>query len=188
MRKAFSLLALIVMGAANTGCSTVMEAERPAATNLDKFAVGEKRVDIIAQVGPPLSTIDDAGKSCDVYKVHTKGTNAAGKAGIIFTEAAADFFTLGIAEAVLTPAEAASKAGLHTVMFCYDSDQRLASMRDAGAERNIGALPSSAGADPETLKDHGAVVPATVDGAPPASGTAHSSQPSGGRSEAANPS
>jgi hypothetical protein len=159
MRKALSLFVLTAMAAAVTGCSTVMEAERPAATNLNKFAIGERRVDVIADVGPPLSTIEDAGKSCDVYKVHTKGTNAVGKAGIILTEAAADVFTLGVAEAVLTPAEAASKAGLHTVMFCYDSDQKLASLRDAGAERNIGGVPTSTGASAVKVKDQGPAAP-----------------------------
>lgn len=131
---------IIIVAGALASCSTVMEAERPAATRLDQFAVGQKRVDVIAQVGPPLSTVQDDNLSCDVYKMHTKGTNAAGKTGIIVTEAAADFFTLGLAEAVLTPAEAASKAGLHTVMFCYDADQQLAVMRDAGQQRNIGAV------------------------------------------------
>lgn len=143
MTNLATLAAMAALCGGLSGCSTVMEAERPSATNLDRFVVGQRRVDIIAEVGPPLSTIDDTGAACDVYKMHTKGTNAAGKVGIIFGEAAADVFTLGLAEVALTPVEAASKAGLHTVMFCYDANQKLASMRDAGNTRNIGPpLPS----------------------------------------------
>jgi hypothetical protein len=144
MKYALGAAVMAACTLAAAGCSTVMEAERPSATNLSKFSAGDSRVDVISKIGPPLSTMDDAGKSCDIYKLHTKGTNAAGKAGIIFGEAAADFFTLGLAEVALTPAEAASKAGLHTVMFCYDADKRLASMKDAGVERNIGAAPPPA--------------------------------------------
>jgi hypothetical protein len=136
-----------------------MEAERPSATNLNKFVVGQRRVDVVAEVGPPLSTIDDTGLSCDVYKMHTKGTNAFGKTGIIVGEAAADFFTLGLAEVVLTPAEAASKAGLHTVMFCYDGNQKLASMRDAGNPRNIGPMPAPA---PQASDHTGGPVPGST--------------------------
>ena len=119
------------------GCSTVMEAERPSATNLGEFHAGERRVDVVAKIGTPTGKIDDSGRSCDVYKLHTKGTNAAGKTGIIVTEAAADLFTAGLAEALLTPAEAASKASPHTVLFCYDTSDILVNVRDAGVDRPL---------------------------------------------------
>ena len=163
MRNWATAAALGVFCVGLSACSTVMEAERPSATNLDKFVIGQRRVDVVAQVGPPLSTIDDAGMSCDVYKMHTKGTSAGAKAGIIFGEAAADFFTLGLAEVALTPAQAASKSGLHTVMFCYDANQKLASMRDAGNPRNIGPQPMGVSA-PQGLSHAGGpdVVPTAI--------------------------
>lgn len=119
------------------GCSTVMEAERPSATNLSEFHAGERRADVVARIGISTGKIDDGGRSCEVYKLHTKGTNAAGKTGIIITEAAADLFTVGLAEALLTPAEAASKQTAHTVLFCYDANDTLVTIRDAGVERDI---------------------------------------------------
>ncbi|MDB5483808.1 MAG: hypothetical protein JWO83_4861 [Caulobacteraceae bacterium] len=128
----FALLALLV-----GGCSTVMEATRPAGTNINKYVMGEKRIDVVADLGAPLGNIKDGENSCDVYKFHTKGTNGYGKTGIIFTEAAADFFTLGLAEVVLTPAEAASNAHAHSVMFCYDDQNKLITLKDAGKEINL---------------------------------------------------
>jgi hypothetical protein len=123
-----ALAPLILLGA----CSTVMEANRPSAVNISKYNLGQKRLDVVSSLGAPINTVKDAGNSCDVYKLYTKGTSKAGKAGIIFTEAAADFFTLGLAEAVATPAEAATKSNLHTVLICYDTDERLVSLRDEG--------------------------------------------------------
>jgi hypothetical protein len=121
------------------GCSTVMEAERPSATNLSEFSSGQRHVDVVAKLGTATGKVDDAGLSCEVYKLHTKGTNMAGKTGIIVTEAAADLFTLGLAEVILTPAQAASKAGVHTVLFCYDGTDTLHKIRDAGVERPLAA-------------------------------------------------
>ena len=126
------IVAIFGVSVLSSGCSTVMEATRPAGTNLSKFVIGEKRIDIVADIGPALSTIQDGDSSCDVYKFHTKGTNGYGKTGIIVTEAAADFFTLGLAEVVLTPAEAVSDAHAHSVMFCYDAQNKLAVLKDAG--------------------------------------------------------
>jgi hypothetical protein len=126
-------LIFLVLGSTSLGaCSTVMEANRPSAVNISKYSLGEKRLDVLSSPGAPASSVKDGANSCDVYKLYTKGTSKAGKAGIIFTEAAADFFTLGLAEAVATPAEAATKSNLHTVLICYGQDEKLVSLRDEG--------------------------------------------------------
>jgi hypothetical protein len=131
MNSALRLTAIGVAVALG-GCSTVMEAQRPPATNLNKFAFGEKRLDVVAQVGPALSTVQDGDSSCDIYKLYTSGTSKVGKGAIIFTEAAADVFTAGLAEAVLTPGEAMSKSKQHSVFFCYDKDSKLLTIKDSG--------------------------------------------------------
>ena len=123
---------IVWVALALAGCSTVMEANRPSAVNINQYKVGDKRIDVVARLGAPLSTMKDDARSCDVYKLYTKGTSKAGKVGIIFTEAAADVFTLGLAEAVATPAEAATKSNSHTVLICYDSSESLVSIRDEG--------------------------------------------------------
>ena len=128
------------------GCSTVMEATRPDPVDLDKFKPGEARIDIIAEIGSPTSSVKDQDKSCDVYQLYTHGPGAWGKAGIAFGEAAADAFTLGLAEVVATPAEAATRNKLHTVLFCYGSDDRLAVVHESGvaapAANTQGAAPT----------------------------------------------
>ena len=136
MQKLVRLPAIVALAVAATGCSTVMEANRPAATNLSRYALGESRVDIVAKMGMPSGSVKDGEHTCDVYKVYTKGTSAAGKGAIILGEAAADFFTLGLAEAITTPGEAVSKANMHTVLFCYGSDGNLAQLKDEGRERD----------------------------------------------------
>jgi hypothetical protein len=111
-----------------------MEANRPQAVNLHKFAVGDKRIDIIAKVGSPTSTEKDGDKSCDVYRIYTHGVNRAGKGAIIVGEAAADLFTVGLFEVVATPTEAATKAKQHTVLFCYSDQATLQLIRDDGKQ------------------------------------------------------
>jgi hypothetical protein len=110
-----------------------MEANRPDPVNLSKFAPGMRRVDVVAKLGPATSTVQDGPKSCDVYRLYTRGVGRVGKAGIIVGEAAADVFTLGLAEVVTTSGEAATKNKLHTVMMCYSAENVLVSVSDDGA-------------------------------------------------------
>jgi hypothetical protein len=116
------------------GCSTVMEANRPQAVNLKKFTIGEKRIDIIAQLGSPTGSEKDGERSCDVYSIYIHGVNGAGKGAIIVGEAAADVFTAGLFEVIATPAEAASKNKKHTVLFCYSSANALDLIRTDGKQ------------------------------------------------------
>ena len=128
MRATIAALAAVLLGS----CSTVMEYNRPEATNLKQFYVGEKRVDVISNIGPPTTSVKDGDNSCDVYSLYTSGVSRAGKAGIIFVEGAADFLTLGLTEVIATPAEAASKSKRHTVMLCYSANESLSEVRDNG--------------------------------------------------------
>ncbi len=152
-----------------------MEANRPSAVNISKYSLGQKRLEILSSLGSPVSSVKDGPNSCDVYKLYTKGTSKAGKAGIIFTEAAADFFTLGLAEVVATPAEAATKSNLHTVLICYDGEEKLVSLRDEG--RTVQEYPISShstGNAQSTATSPSS--PISADGAaskPPGAGTSH---------------
>jgi len=138
---AFGLFAMLAFSAA--GCSTYLEATRPDPVDLDKFKPGEQRIDVIAQVGTPSSSLKDQDKSCDVYQLYTHGPGRWGKAGIALGEAAADVFTLGLAEAVTTPAEAATRNKLHTVLFCYAADDKLAFVRESEAGTGAAAAPAN---------------------------------------------
>jgi|SRR5580698_2088194 hypothetical protein len=107
------------------GCSIYMESTRPTPTDLTQFQVGEERDAVLETLGSPQSNVTESdGSSCDLYQLYTKGYGAGGKIPIAVAEGAADFFTLGLAEVVLTPTEGVTKNDKHPVTFCY-KDQKV---------------------------------------------------------------
>src|SRR5271154_5401368 len=88
---------VLTVGGITTGCSVVMEATRPAPVRLAEFPPGESRDAVVAKLGEPTTS------------------TAVG-------EVVADFFTLGIAEAVSTPTEALTRNKKTPVWFCYRND------------------------------------------------------------------
>jgi len=107
-------------------CSVYMESTRPTPVDLTQFHDGQSRDSVLEQLGVPEGTFAESdGDSCDNYHLYTKGYGAGGKIPIAIAEGAADVFTLGIAEAVLTPTEGATKNVKHPVTFCY-KNQTLA--------------------------------------------------------------
>src|SRR5260221_11593495 len=118
------------------GCSIYMEATRPTPVDLAKFHPGDSRAAITQELGSQVTTSKAAGgTSCDLYLLSTKGYGVAGKAPISIGELAADFFTVGLAEIVLSPTEAATRNEKRTVWFCYQSDALLSvTVKSAGAE------------------------------------------------------
>ena len=152
-RLAFGCLLVALVGFM-PGCSVVMEATRPAPVRLAQFNNGESRDDVIAKLGAPVTTTTDAdGASCDLYPLVLSGYGAAGKASIAFGEVVADFFTLGIAEAVATPTEAITRNKKTPVWFCYRNNalarvtpKKLEGEDLASSSRSNAALPSAAAA------------------------------------------
>ena len=122
------------------GCSVYMENTRPTPTDLVEFSPGTTRDDVLAKLGAPISsTPQPGGTSCDLYRLYTKGYGETGKIPISVLETAADVFTIGLAEIVLTPAEAMTKNDQHPVDFCY-RDQKLVSV----AQRPESGTPAAA--------------------------------------------
>jgi len=105
---------------------------------MSQFVIGEKRLNVLADIGSPIATTKDGNNSCDVYKLYTEGHSAAGKGAIAAGEAVADVFTLGLAEVIFTPAEGATQDSKHAVVFCYSPDDKLVSLNQSD---------SSAGSD-----------------------------------------
>ncbi len=120
IRNSAVLPALIAMAILGAACSPVMEVTRPTPTDLTQFQTGDTRDSVIGRLGPPLTTNPESGgASCDLYQLYTKGYGAEGKVPIAVAEAAADVFTLGLAEVVMTPAEGVTRNEKHPVTFCY---------------------------------------------------------------------
>ena len=102
LAKHHAMVTILILSASGLfGCSPVMEATRPNPVDIGQLAVGESRAEAEAELGPPVCTITDRGKSCDIYKLYTHGLNGVEKGAIAVGEAAADVFTLGLAEVVL---------------------------------------------------------------------------------------
>src|ERR1700683_4997998 len=164
---------LIAIAGFIAGCSVVMEATRPAPVRLAQFDPGESRDGVVAQLGEPISTTTDAdGASCDLYSLPLSGYGNWAKAGIAFGEFLADVGTIGIAEVVSTPTEAATRNKKTPVWFCYRngvlvrvtpkrlegedlaSSERSASMTPASAASPITNLPAPAAGLPEIGRAH----------------------------------
>ncbi len=121
------LLTLLIL----TRCAPVMEVTRPDPVDPHQFVAGEPRLNVLAELGTPAATTQDGKNSCDIYRLYTRGPGAVGKGVIAATEAVGDVFTLGLAEVLFTPVEAATRNSKHTVLFCYNPDAKLISARES---------------------------------------------------------
>ena len=124
----------LVLLCAISGCSVYMEATRPTPTDLAKFQPGDSRISVEEKLGSPVDTSKgESGDSCDLYLLYLRGYGTAGKVPIAVAESAADFFTLGLAEIVLSPTEAVTRNEKRPVWFCYQNDA-LVSVTPKSAE------------------------------------------------------
>lgn len=114
-----------------SACGPVLEATRPDPVDIHQFVPGERRINVLAEVGAPVASTTDNGNACDIYKLYTRGPGALGKGVIAAGEAAGDVLTLGLSEVLWTPAEAATRNSKHTVIFCYDQNGTLLSAKES---------------------------------------------------------
>jgi hypothetical protein len=151
IRRIFSGALFIVLAGFIAGCSIAMEASRPAPVRLAQFDKGESRDAVIAKLGEPVTTTTDAdAASCDLYSLPLSGYNNWAKSGIAFGELVADFCTLGIAEAVSTPTEAATRNRKTPVWFCYKNNAlvRVTPKRLEGEDLAASERPAASAATP----------------------------------------
>ena len=134
----------LVLLCAISGCSVYMEATRPTPTDLAKFHPGDSRTSVMEDLGSPVDTSKGTdGTSCDLYLLYTKGYGVAAKAPIAVGELAADVFSLGLAEIVLSPTESVTRNEKRTVWFCYQNDALLSvTVKSAGAETSTPTTPT----------------------------------------------
>jgi hypothetical protein len=88
-------------------------------------------MNVLSELGNPVATTPDGDRSCDIYKLYTRGPNGAGKGVLAASEAVADVFTLGLTEILFTPVEAATRNSKHAVVFCYDGGAKLISVNES---------------------------------------------------------
>ncbi len=109
------------------------------------------RDEVFVKLGPPYVTLTESdGAICDYYKLYTRGYGAGGKIPIAVTEAAADFFTIGLAEIVLTPTEGMTKNEKHPVAFCYVNQKLVRVTFEGMPSATAAATPSIAALESDT--------------------------------------
>ncbi len=120
MKSFLSVCAVLLLASWIAACSVYMEATRPTPIDTGDYPTGMTRDEVFVKLGAPYVTLTDPdGATCDYYKLYTRGYGAGGKIPIAVGEAAADFFTIGLAEIVLTPTEGVTRNEKHPVAFCY---------------------------------------------------------------------
>ena len=131
MKSILCVCAALLVGQA-AACSVYMEATRPTPIDLNDYQEGMTRDAVLERLGAPDSTaLESDGMSCDFYRLYTRGYGAGGKIPIAVAEGAADVFTLGLAEIVLTPTEGVTKNEKHPITICYNA-QKLARITGEG--------------------------------------------------------
>jgi len=148
LRLKYLVLVLCVL----SGCSVYMEATRPSPIDLGKFHPGDSRASVTDQLGLPVTTSKGgAGTSCDLYLLYITGYGYVGKVPIAIAEGAADVFTIGLAEIVLSPTESITRNEKKQVWFCYQNDALLSvtpKSAEAGTSASPTPTPSPASASP----------------------------------------
>lgn len=117
------ILAIGVM-LASSGCAVVMATRQPDKKDLGVFKKGSDRSMVIGEVGKPISSEQQAGKKIDLYKF-AQGYSTVTKAGRALFHGAADVFTLGMWEAVGTPAEAILHGREMLVKVIYNESDKI---------------------------------------------------------------
>jgi outer membrane protein assembly factor BamE (lipoprotein component of BamABCDE complex) len=186
MKSGWLVCAALIFATSISGCSVYMEATRPTPTDLNEFPVGMTREQVVAKLGAPDTTANGSDwETCDYYKLYTRGYGAGGKIPIAIAEGAADFFTIGLAEIVLTPTEGVTKNEKHPVEFCYHGQQLARIITDTGGAQEASSgqsPPLAAGQNPPITaasSDAGHVQPITnlPPSAPPSTAPASSPPP-----------
>ena len=109
MRPVMLVGSLIVLLGLSTGCSISRAIKQPPPIPVEQAKVGSTRAEIISIFGPPKFSEQNGSDRTDVYKF-IDGYHGATKMRVILY-AAADVFTLGLAELILWPLEAAALDG-----------------------------------------------------------------------------
>jgi hypothetical protein len=125
--KFVAIMALALL-AANAGCSVGMAYRLPPKRDLSVLAQGTPRTHVIAELGNPVWSGQQAGQQTDVYAFR-QGVTKPVKAGRMVGHAAADFFTFGLWEVVGTPAEMLLDGQEVKVEVQYDDAQQIAMTR-----------------------------------------------------------
>lgn len=119
LRSAIPLLAISLFA---SGCAQVMAIRQPRPFTPAALTNNAKRVDVIAELGQPLTSEEHSNLLTDAYAYVDGGSknNGAAKAGRIVLYTAGDVFTVFLDQIIWMPTEHFGFAGTdHSVMVDY---------------------------------------------------------------------
>src|SRR5713226_2839057 len=131
MRRISNMVFLIL--AVASGCSIWMETKRPDYTDVSVVQKGTPRYLATAVFGKPVESYKNGGKDVDVFQADPKGRYTGTKVAVSSFNSVADIFSLGMWEAVATPAELLTKHKLTTYVVTYGTDQTVESIETVSA-------------------------------------------------------
>ncbi|WP_346343742.1 hypothetical protein [Gluconobacter wancherniae] len=102
----------------------------PEPVLLSQFNQNTDRFGVVSTVGKAEGTIQKNGRSCDIYKIYTTGLTAGGRAAMKAGEVVTSVATLGLAQVIWAPVKAGTRPQLHTVLFCFGSNDKLVDIYD----------------------------------------------------------
>ena len=122
---AASLFAVALSVAPLSGCSVYMAANQPNQKDLALLSKGQPRAKLLAEFGTPIHTEIKDGQRKDIF-TFTQGYNGGVKAGRAILHGVADVATLGLWEAVGTPAEGYMNGTQLSAEVTYDAQDIVA--------------------------------------------------------------
>ena len=123
-RILYVLVVLTLLCMTAPGCSVYMATKQPTKKNVELFATGTPRSEIIAEFGNPTTTEEQDGKIHDIFKF-TQGYTDGAKTGRALFHGVADVFTLGLWEVLGTPIEASADGTEMAYEVIYNEDKRV---------------------------------------------------------------
>jgi hypothetical protein len=127
MLRRIALAVTVAAAMSGGGCSVYMAANQPSQKDLSILSKGQPRPKLIAEFGQPLHTEVKDGVRKDIF-TFTQGYHGGVKAGRAILHGVADVATLGLWEAVGTPAEGYMNGTQLSAEVTYDAQDIVASV------------------------------------------------------------
>lgn len=128
IRRSRLALAILLLVVELAGCSVYYESKRPQATDVSTIQPGTPRYDVTAVFGQPIESYHLNGKDVDVFQADPNGRNAGTKVAVNSFNVVADVLTIGMWEAVATPAELLTRHKLTTYVVTYTAQETVESI------------------------------------------------------------
>ena len=135
-----------------TGCSVYMAANQPDKKDIHVLEGGTSRNQVIAELGAPVSSKVEEGKTCDIFSF-VQGYSKDVKAGRAILHGVADVFTFGFWELAGTPIESAASGTLVQVQILYDENECVESVKVFRGQSKLKQINILEQEKPETISE-----------------------------------